>query len=1031
MRKIKTLIIITFISFIFATPKVFAYNALVTYPGRSEDTGIRISPYGNASKDVFKQRRYEVIYGGKKYEGFCLDPGLVGPTDVTCSPYDGDAGLIWLLQEFKGVSDNNLKLLTFRMYGIYSDLTKTEDKELQGDKAAIIRFLQIKDGDQEAIRQYGTDPYIFLSGNTALIDQAYELANRARSVGGGNLEESNGGSITVGQKSVNGLTATYPLSSNAEIKPEYIDFECENCTILNKDWQGTTGSITLVANQCDKDYNLVIVYKASNTNSYMCSNGQRKTQTIFMISDGNGNEEVKVPYPDKIACDGENCCTDDPIEPGWIGGNVNNCCEDGGTSEAHEYDLDKLFCRDGTLKVDYYKPKCRTDYYVQENTSLNEKYCKMYCTERFSIEIPGPITATSGRYFQLTTTSHNTKSPYIEGFKRCRIRVQYDIWENDYHEAVKKEINAYNDFQYNEAYNKMYDDAINNGRQPSQETSQITCNASCTITYSSSSCKDNTCKETLSAPEKSDTCTIDYNKYNFRSMYNYYYVKLDEGKRNNFTEYEIIKNGSGKTLHRDWNSWDINTKKCNDKIDEMQKNITLTSTNGRGSCTATYSCTRTTTTAEQNQENVYSMRDSYAAKANSANSSYNAAAREAKQLEQDIDRCDNYFTKYEGANAQQNYDFNTSMEFSYTQVYMDNDRGLQVDEQYIQFEDTPGCVITGPTLGPDGVDNLSGKKYSEEYKTGTEKLVDFKEALLTYDATSEGYKNYRDTQYNADKVFTHDAKYRAECSWNEGANVYYTLSPSGAVSESTDLINFKEHGQEYRLFLSTLDGTYETHWKIVGLGSRNKNTGKGKFDNFFANQGNTCANESPSESSMLTCKLHVEYEIVLTGYCNGSNGTDTTVDVGDCDPYKEGYNLFAFKVVDPANLFPNGYSTDAGNVGYNWSSTEKGQAVLKEIQDREKDGKTFDLDNLTYSFRLTPTDMGHVKNYNAQANANGGYSDFNMNCNCSGDSCINCKSPFLSELANGNVIYDGQNHSVSGWSNKQNNLDGIRRKYGW
>lgn len=1035
MKKIRLMTFLALLSFLIASPKVLAYNATVSY-GSGVDIGIKYSQFGNKNTGIYKQRSYTVTYGGKAYEAYCLDPDLSGPKNVTCSPYDADPGMVWLLQQLKGKS-SDLKLLAFRMYGIYKDLTKNAngtDKKLSPVKQAIIRYLQVKDGNQEVISAYGNNPSAFLFGNDSLINEAFNLANQARLMSNG-LEATTGGSITVGQKTVNGLNATYPLTSMAEIKPEYIDFECENCTILDKQWNGTTGSITVAANECGKEYKLIIVYKSSETSAYMCSNGQINTQTIYMVIEDTEDGEVKIPYPDKLSCEAEDCCTEDPIEPGWIGGNVNNCCEDGGTSEAHEYDLDKLFCKDKDLQVDYYSPKCKTDYYVQEDTGLNEKYCKMYCTERVSVEIPGPITATSGRYFQLTTTSHGTKSPYIEGFKRCRIRVQYDIWEKDYNEVVKKEIDNYNNFQYNSTQHLIYEAAAPNVQDIK---GSVNLSVSCeTIEYKrDTDTNGDGIINDSDAPQARRTCSkknsatynYSYKLYTFPiTKKSYHTVKLNETKVNNYSEYELLFNKTIEVTHDKYSTYDLakEINNANSKLNSL-------------------SCGCDTVTSRKRDElphegkgypneDVPAVRDEWKGKADASNDAYNAAAREAKQLEEDIDKCDNYFTDYEGADAERNYSFDTSMEFSYTQVYMDNDRGLQMDEQYIHFEDEPGCVISGPTPGPDGADNLAGKRYSSIYsKSGNiEKLVDFGEKTLQYEESATGYQKYRDTQYDADKLFTHDAKYHAECSWNEGENIYYTLSPNGLVSEGTDFINFTEHGQEYRLHLSTLDGTYETHWQLIGLGSKDKSSGKGKFDDFFANQGQTCANESPSTTSMLTCKIHVEYEIVLTGYCNGSNGTDTTVNVADCDPYKEGYNLFSFKVVDPANLFPNGYSTDAGEVGYNWSSTDAGQKALKEIQEIGKADMTFHRDYLTYSFELSPTDMGHIKNYNAQANASGGYSDFNMNCNCSGNACINCKSIFVSELANGNVTYDGQGHSVTGWSNQQATLDGIRRKYGW
>lgn len=1000
--------------------------------------------------------KYIIKINDQPYESFCIDPGNSTPATIMQCSLLSDQGLTFLFEQRKnGVSDAVFNV-ALRLYALSENLIIKLGQDASGklsnnySKSAFIQFEQIDsnpsaDFSANCGSNYSTNKwdYLYEVGNqgkepTGILKQAYELYQQAITYPG--YGETSSSTLANGVKFTekvykSGTAEHYIVSDQAIDKSLLGEPECENCTIVNFEWSGTSGVITVAA-ECNQDYKVGI--SSMEKGVYACNDSAKSTQTLLMLAEENssdGDTSAKLWDEGKIPCDGADCCTTGTaIEPGYIEGSVNNCCEDGGNSEAHEYNLDDLFCKDEDLQVDYYFPKCKTDYYIQEDTALNEKYCQMYCTERVSVEIPGSITAVSGRYFELTTTSKGTKSPYIEGFKRCRVRVQYDIWESDYYNVVKKEISSYNDFQYNEAYKKMYEDAINKGKVSGQtETSTISCSASCSFTYTST-CDGVTCEKTENlSKSKSENCTISYNRYNFNWMYNYYYVKLDETKRNAYSEYEIIKGTSGTTSHRAWSSFEIDTSisACNSRVTAMETSVTLSSSNGK--CTAKYSCGRTATTAEAMREDVHTAKSKFEGYASTANTSYNNAASEAKQLEEDIDRCDNYFTKYEGANAEENYDFDASMQFSYTQVYMDNDKGLQLDEQYISFEETPGCVITGPTAGPDSADALAGKRYSSVYsKSGnTETLQDFAQKQLQYVDSADGYKAYRDTVYVADKVFTHDAKYHAECSWDEGENVYFTLSPNGAASENTDVINFTEHGQEYRLYLATLDGTYETYWKVQGLGSRVKGTAKGKFDDFFKEQGSTCADESPSETSMFTCKLHVEYEIVLTGYCNGSNGTDTTVSTADCDPYKEGYNLFSFKVVDPSNLFPNGYTTDAGDVGYNWSSTDLGQQVKNEIETRGQADRTYSPDYLTYSFILSPTDMGHIKNYNAEANTEGGYSDFKMDCDCSGTSCVNCKSRFLNELANGNVTYDGQSHSVTGWANSSITLDGVRRKYGW
>ena len=104
---------------------------------------------------------------------------------------------------------------------------------------------------------------------------------------------------------------------------------------------------------------------------------------------------------------------------------------------------------------------------------------------------------------------------------------------------------------------------------------------------------------------------------------------------------------------------------------------------------------------------------------------------------------------------------------------------------------------------------------------------------------------------------------------------------------------------------------------------------------------------------------------------------------------------------------------------------------MEEIQKRDVRSETYSNDNLTYSFILTPTDMRNIKNYNKEKNADGGYSDFNMKCDCSGSSCVKCKSNFLEELSKGNIIYDNQDHRAAGWANAQKSIDAVRQANGW
>ena len=762
-----------------------------------------------------------------------------------------------------------------------------------------------------------------------------------------------------------------------------------------------------------------------------CSKVTYDDETVYYCPDGKECPD----YMYEELCNDDSCCELDPIEKGHIEGNINNCCADGTISEAHEYDLDDLFCDANGLGVKNFKEKCDADYYEATDTKLEDEYCKMYCTERVSVEIPGALTAISGRYFKLAETSKGTKSAYIEGYKRCRVVIQYQAWEEDYVSTVENQIESYNKFQEDKANELMYEDAIKTEKSETK-TSNITCGCSCN---SPVRCQDGStgCSEVKSA-SASGSCEIKYNKYTFSKMYDINTVDIDTTKRDGekkiFDAVEIVHRASYKTSHEAWSAWDIDAsiEACNQKVKSMEKKVTPSGAN----CSCTLSCNRTTVEAENHKEDVKATKDKFAESTKSDNDAFNANAGLAKNLEETIDRCTKYFTKYEGANAKENYKFDAKQNFSYTQVYMDDNKKLTSDEIEVKFAEDPGCVVDDKvTLGPDEADKLRDKQYSSTvYGEGVEKMSDFKNSTLEYQKDKNGFKSYIDETYEADKVFTTDAKYHATCSWDEGDNTLYTLVPNGSASEETSEMNYTLHEHEYRVYLTTLDGTYETYWNLRGLGSKIGNTEEGKFDEYFLNAGETCAKEDPNETAMLTCKIHSEHEVVLTGYCNGSNGTDTTIDPEDCDPYKEGYQLFNFKVVDPANLFPSGTYQGGESVAYNWTSTEAGQKAMKEIQETGAKDMTYAPENLTYSFILTPNDMNNIKKYNAEQYQNGGYSDFTLICSkqsCEAGACDQCKSPFLENLANGNIRYNSVDHKATGWANPDRDLAAVRRYYGW
>ena len=76
--------------------------------------------------------------------------------------------------------------------------------------------------------------------------------------------------------------------------------------------------------------------------------------------------------------------------------------------------------------------------------------------------------------------------------------------------------------------------------------------------------------------------------------------------------------------------------------------------------------------------------------------------------------------------------------------------------------------------------------------------------------------------------------------------------------------------------------------------------------------------------------------------------------------------------------------------------------------------------------------MKQIKQYNASLNGYGGYTDNNLECDCSagqgdkdnGKSCVQCKSRFLTNLANGKILSGSELSNV--WNRKDKTIQQVR-----
>ena len=312
--------------------------------------------------------------------------------------------------------------------------------------------------------------------------------------------------------------------------------------------------------------------------------------------------------------------------------------------------------------------------------------------------------------------------------------------------------------------------------------------------------------------------------------------------------------------------------------------------------------------------------------------------------------------------------------------------------------------------------------------------------------------------YSADKVFVTDGLAEIYCVWdNQKTDTRYTLVPSGVLvdqdgyefkSEAGPIVKREtqryqvEHEDRWRYVVSTqLTGTFETYFKFSRVGIFNDYTG-------------LIEQQSPSCSGSLlgpSCTFTYNADSSDAGGCDplvtiskNDNICDKFDSVCHTDNFKKDgdecygqvIEFFDYKLADPNNLFPNGYSD---NYAYNWQYTAEGEQTRKKVElDASKD-KTYSVDNMSYSFTLTMEDLKEIRKFNTEENkkSKGGYMDFNMTCSpdsptiSDGNYYKVCYSSFLEAISGGSMRYGSNNSKTLHLKTNNVDLKTARRKVAW
>lgn len=1015
------------------------------------DTGIYI---GTSDKQM-PLNVFDVSFNGGTYFGYCLDYAYRASSTMsyTCSP-DTHRAAAALTYAYEHRTGNNLvDALTMRFIAIRLD--KSQRYDGHGESQNVLVWLTLKMNPDPALHAQWP-PSTSLTGNEELLNQAYEKSTEAiDGSSAASSTETTSNSLTFTNKRVNGKEVTYTVRASNPIDKSQLAFTCTGCNIKNNiqdTWTGTEGTLVVEDTGNDCSFEINAYYPGSG--AYTCTASGSGTQQIeIFVGVGSASGTIDTSgaptqkYEDSInegpyyegVCGPTGCGTipADEVE-------VNNCCEDSTTSKVSEPILNDLFCRDDDLKVDYYKLKSGINEYLQTNTDLDSNYCQMYCTERTQVDIPGALTATNGKYFQLSQNKvSGTYAPHTQSTKRCRIRVEYDKWLTDYRRQVDASVDAYNEYQKNKAYEASYRKAASEETEENKKTETVTVRC-----VKEDSCSEyipgtQVCKpgKTIRGYTASDSFDLHYYEHNFISH-----------------NYERIARNSSLSAENIRHVGNFSTN-----ISKTYKILDYDSVKGavgnfiRDHSDASCSVSSDMYNAAGNAENsglyfddVTADANNYKSAADGNNSAYTAAIGQIQTLQKTLTRCDKYFTDDSVSStnsAEQMYNLPTSLSsFKYTQIYQDDYGNPKQTQVTVGFEGS--CqytretdVSTPDTFAVSG----TGGNYSTTYGAGFASMKVLGKNLYYSNTTSSSFfTNFvTDETYAADKMFWHDGRYTATCDWNRTDVDKYTVGTDGKVvttNPSTDdsayrlvprgevynykssLVNYSEHEFVFS-YSSSYDGKFETYWDLKGLGENSK------FDKYFEDGAGTCANQNPGDTSLLTCSLSSLHGGSFYGCCCG-DANDTTYSTVTCDPYDDKAVKYEFKIVDPAKMFP------ANTDGYadNWKTT-LGNTAREAIEELGKNLSTYSPKTLSYSFVLTPSDMKQIKKYNSILNSYGGYTDSDLTCDCSevqgdgnkdnGKSCTKCTSSFLDNLASGKILKDQT--LIGGWNRSDKSIAEVRK----
>ena len=403
MKKEKIIYLLIAIALLFGFTSNVEAKKAVGNISNGNYTGIKAS-YNGANYD-YKAYDFKVTdpASGKSYNAYCVDPGwsMGNNVSMNCNPVT-NGSMIWLLDHLTG--DRVVDNLAVRFLAIFIDMKKAP----KGYGFAIVRYAEERNKYELGM---STDPTLYgkyLYGSDK-IDKAYNLAKTARDNSSNVQSTSTALTFNVSSSTQNNVTLS--VKSNNYIDSKGINFTCEGCQIVNKSWNGTSGTIQLKVSEPNCSYSVNAYYNAGGT--YLCTAQGGYQNLVTKMTDvgfsfNNGNTNTTESAVQKFT--GE-------IDAGNGGEYYTKYCENQKCTEKTKVEVPEYCDDDKDQNISITSPKnvqycvlnnkdeASNTYKLSDGQIFNDNpYCAVYCKEDYKMTMPGAQYANSGRYFELKNT---------------------------------------------------------------------------------------------------------------------------------------------------------------------------------------------------------------------------------------------------------------------------------------------------------------------------------------------------------------------------------------------------------------------------------------------------------------------------------------------------------------------------------------------------------------------------------------------------------------------------------------------------